>query len=88
MDFPRFLAFLYAIESDSNFITTALDQVGNAVRNLSLLSELEENALTLTKGIAKKFIALLSAVTFIKGITREIKIPEEYPSEGAGGHSG
>jgi hypothetical protein len=76
-DFKRFLAYLYAISNDGNYISNCLDYLERIARNIDVSIQLEELALRSTERIGLKFLGLLSASTFIEGITREIKFPEE-----------
>lgn len=77
LDEIRFLAYHYAVEADMNFITKSLDEIEAALKNLLLASEVEQMATLATQRIANLHLALLSAATFIEGITREIAIPDE-----------
>lgn len=76
-DFDRFLAYLYSISNDGNYISNSLDYLERIARNIDISIQLEELALRSTERIGLKFLGLLSASTFIEGITREIKFPEE-----------
>lgn len=76
-DFERFLSYLYAIKNDSDYINNMLSYLEVISKNIDISIQLEEVSLHATEKIGNKYIALLSASTFIEGITREIKIPEE-----------
>jgi hypothetical protein len=76
-DFERFLAYLYAIKNDSDFIENSLSYLESISNNIDISVQLEKLSLKSTEKIGNKFVALLSASTFIDSVTREIKIPEE-----------
>lgn len=76
-DFERFLAYLYAIKNDSDFIENSLSYLESISNNIDISVQLEKLSLKSTEKIGNKFVALLSASTFIESVTREIKIPEE-----------
>lgn len=76
-DFERFLAYLYSIKNDSDFINNTISYMEGISKNIDITIQLEKISLAATEKIGNKYIALLSASTFIEGVTREIKIPEE-----------
>jgi hypothetical protein len=76
-DFDTFLAYLYSISNDGNYIGNSLDYLERIAKNIDITIQLEELSLRSTERIGLKFLGLLSASTFIEGITREIKFPEE-----------
>lgn len=76
-DFERFLSYLYAIKNDSDFIENSLLYLESISKNIDISVQLEKLSLKSTEKIGNKYVALLSASTFIDSVTREIKIPEE-----------
>lgn len=76
-DFDRFLAYLYSLKNDADFIENSLYYLEKISKNIDISIQLEKASLKSTERIGNKYVALLSASTFIEGITREIRIPEE-----------
>lgn len=77
LETERFLAYNRAIEADSNTITKSLDEFEQVLRNFWILIDIENISTKATERIAKLYLALLSASTFIDGVTREVAIPDE-----------
>ena len=77
MDITRFIAYLYAMETDVNFIATALDELEFVLDNLEVTEQLESVALRQTESSGLRALAVLQSSGFIEGVTRELKIPDD-----------